>query len=90
MVHLDASRPGVYPPLITSPSGDSCQKLNLSTTATLGLEASGHCREVETRVNVWTARQNKMAVVERWPLMEVRSITNIEIKSTKEFSNKSH
>ena len=32
----------------------------------------------------------KMAVVDRWPLVEVRSITNIEIKSTKEFWNKSH
>ena len=33
---------------------------------------SGHCREVETRVNAWTVRQKKMAVVERWPLVEVR------------------
>ena len=28
---------------------------NHSTTATLGTEESGHCREVETRVNVWNA-----------------------------------
>ena len=34
-------------------------QLNLSTTVTLGTEKSGHCREVETRVNVWTARQKK-------------------------------
>ena len=40
-------------------------QLNLSTTATLGTEETGHCREVETRVNVWTVRQ-KM-----WPLGEV-------------------
>ena len=38
----------------------------------LGTEKSGHCREVETRVNVWTVSQKKMAVVERWPLVEVR------------------
>ena len=48
-------------------------QLNLSTTATLGTEESGHCREVETRMNIWTVRpKNKMAVVERWPLVEVR------------------
>ena len=34
-------------------------QLNLSTTVTLGTEKSGHCREVETRVNVWTVRQKK-------------------------------
>ena len=33
--------------------------LNLSTTLTLGTEKSGHCREIETRVNVWTVRQKK-------------------------------
>jgi len=33
--------------------------MKLSTTATLGKEESGHCREVETRVNVWTVRQKK-------------------------------
>ena len=32
-------------------------QLNLSTTATLGTEKSNHCREVYTRVNVWTVRQ---------------------------------
>ena len=31
--------------------------MKLSTTATLGKEESGHCREAETRVNVWTVRQ---------------------------------
>ena len=30
-------------------------------------EESGHGREVETKVNVWTVRPHKMAVVERWP-----------------------
>ena len=45
-------------------------QLNLSTTATLGREESGNCREIETRVNEWTIRQN-MAVVERWPSVAV-------------------
>ena len=31
--------------------------MNLSPTATLGTEESGHCRDVETRVNLWTVRQ---------------------------------
>ena len=30
-------------------------QLNVSSTATLGTEESGHCREVERRVNTWTA-----------------------------------
>ena len=47
-------------------------QLNLSTTAILGTEESNHCREVETRVNVWTVHQKKVAVVERWRLVEVR------------------
>ena len=37
--------------------------LNLSTTLTLGTEKSGHCREIETRVNVWTVRQKKKKAV---------------------------
>ena len=41
---------------------ESTLDLNLSTTATLETEVSGHCREVETRLNVWTVRRNK------WPL----------------------
>ena len=52
-------------------------QLKLSTTATLGTEKSGHCREMvvvkaETTVNAQTIRLKKMAVVERWPLWEVR------------------
>ena len=52
-------------------------QLKLSTTATLGTEKSGHCREVvvveaETTVNVRTIRLKKMAVVQRWSLLEVR------------------
>ena len=52
-------------------------QMKLSSTATLGTEKSGHCREVvvveaETTVNVRTIRPKKMAVVERWPLWEVR------------------
>ena len=52
-------------------------QMKLSSTATLGTEKSGHCREMvvveaETTVNVRTIRLKKMAVVERWPLLEVR------------------
>ena len=52
-------------------------QMKLSSTATLGTEKSGHCREVvvvkaETTVNVQTVRLKKMAVVQRWPLWEVR------------------
>ena len=32
-------------------------QLNLSTTATLRTEERGRCKEVQTRVNVWTVRQ---------------------------------
>ena len=28
----------------------------------------GRCREVKTRVNVWTVCPKKMAVVQRWPI----------------------
>ena len=48
-------------------------QLNISTTATLGREESGRCREVETRVNVWTVCQKKgplcreVTDVKRWP-----------------------
>lgn len=31
--------------------------LNLSTPATSGVEETGHCRKVESRVNVWTFHQ---------------------------------
>ena len=41
-------------------------QLNLSATTTLGTEESGHCREVEKRVNVWTVRQKQ------WLLEAVR------------------
>ena len=53
-------------------------QLKLSTTATLVTERSGRCREMvvlkaETTVNVRTARlKKKMAVVKRWPLVEVQ------------------
>ena len=52
-------------------------QFNLSTTATLGTEAGSHYREVETRVNEWTAHQKnchcrEVAVVERWPLVEAQ------------------
>ena len=51
-------------------------QLKLSTTATLVTEKSGHCIEMvvveaETTVNVQTIRLKKMAVVQRWPLVEV-------------------
>ena len=55
-------------------------QLNLFTTATLGTEESGHCKEVyKTRVNVWTVHQKKLlfgcrevAIVERWLLVKGR------------------
>ena len=50
-------------------------QLKLSTAATLGTEKSGHCREVVV-VEAETSKcmdcpRKKMAVVERWPLVEV-------------------
>ena len=39
-------------------------ELNPSTTATLGTEVSGHCREVETRVIIMDCPPPKMAIVE--------------------------
>ena len=55
-------------PILKQTTTQRLIQLNLSTTATLRIEESGHCREVETKVNVWTVRPKKMAVVERWPL----------------------
>ena len=58
-------------------------QLNLSTTtATLGTEESGHCREVETSMNVWNVCQKygrcrEVAIVERWPLLEVQLYTKV-------------
>ena len=55
-------------------------QLNLSTTATLGTDKSGHCREaavVQRLKQEWmymyglSAKKQK-AVVERWPLVAVR------------------
>ena len=37
-------------------------QLYLCAEATLGIEASGHCRENEAKVNVWTVRPKK------WPM----------------------
>ena len=54
----------------------SLQQLTLSTMATLWTAESGHCREVETRVRVWTVCQN-MVVVERWPLVKVRLLFRV-------------
>ena len=51
-------------------------QLNLSTTATFGIEEKGHCRKVKARVKVWNVCQKKVAVVERWPLVEVWLIIN--------------
>lgn len=45
-----------------------CRELlqfNLSITATLGSEKSGHCGEVETRMNVWTVCQKKKWLLQR-------------------------
>ena len=54
-------------------------RLNLTTTVTLGTEKSGHCREVETRVNVWTVRQKKIAVVGGWSLVEKWSLVEFRL-----------
>ena len=54
-------------------------QLNLSTRVTLGTEKSGHCREVETRVNVWTVRQKKIAVVGGWALVERWSLVEFRL-----------
>ena len=53
-----------------SNEGNVASKVQLSpsTTATSGTEENGVCRDVETRVNVWTVGQKQMAIVERWPL----------------------
>ena len=53
-----------------SNEGNVASKVQLSpsTIATSGTEENGVCREVETRVNVWTVGQKQMAIVERWPL----------------------
>ena len=52
-------------------------QLNVSTTASLGTEEKGHCREVavvERLKQEWIygLSAKKKAVVERWPLVEVR------------------
>ena len=50
-------------------------QLNLSTIATLGTEESGCCREVLNKsqcMNLLSPGTKKFAVVERWPLVEVR------------------
>ena len=54
----------------------SLLQLNLSTTATLGTETSGHCGEVavvERSKQEWMYGLSAkiMAIVERWPLVEV-------------------
>ena len=55
-----------------SPSSDLKVPIGIGQ---LGTRFSGrcHCREVYTRVNIWTVRRGKkVAVVERWPSVEVR------------------
>ena len=42
-------------------------QLNLYSTATLETAEGSHRREVETRVNVWTARQKNITFVLGWP-----------------------
>ena len=61
----------------TTPERKKSVQLNLSTKATLGTEQSGHCREVYTRfeMNGLSTKKSghcrKVAVVEKWPLVEV-------------------
>ena len=55
-----------------SPSSDLKVPIGIGQ---LGTRFSGrcHCREVYTRVNIWIVRRGKkVAVVERWPSVEVR------------------
>ena len=55
-------------------------QFNLPTTATLGTEERGHCKEVavverlkkEWMYGLSAKKKKKMAVVDRWPLVEVR------------------
>ena len=46
-------------PILKQTNTQRLIQLNLSTMATLGAEESGHCREVETKVNVWAVRPKK-------------------------------
>ena len=55
-----------------SPSSDLKVPIGIGQ---LGTRFSGrcHCREVYTRVNIWTVRRGKkVAVVERWPSVSVK------------------
>ena len=63
-------------------------QFNLPTTATLGTEESGPCKEVavvERLKKEWmyglSAKKKKMAVVDRWPLVEVRLYNVLTILS---------
>ena len=52
-------------------------QFNLSATVTLGTEESGLCREVAVverlkQESMYALSAKKMAIVERWPLLEVR------------------
>ena len=52
-------------------------QFNLSATVTLGTEESGYCREVAVverlkQESMYGLSAKKMAVVERWPLLEAR------------------
>ena len=58
-------------------------QLYLCAEATLGTEETGHCREDEAKVNVWTVRKKKkMACLERWPLVEVRLYIESFLRAT--------
>ena len=49
--------------------------MNLSTTATIGTEERGRCKEVLNKsqcMDFLSARTKKVAVIERWPLAEVQ------------------
>ena len=52
-------------------------QFNLFATVTLGTEESGYCREVAVverlkQESMYGLSAKKMAIVERWPLLEVR------------------
>ena len=49
-----------------------CTTTSFNPQTKIRVNQSDHCREVETRVNVCTVCPQNMAIVERWPLVEVQ------------------
>ena len=53
--------------------------MNLSTTATLGTDESGHVERFKQDGSMYGLFAKKVAVAERWPLVEVRLYLNLLI-----------